>query len=279
MVMNTHAAMNTCARNRAEDIPKTRVKTLVVDDSPFMLKILAQILEEAGNFDLVGTATDGCQALRYVTMLSPELVLMDVHMPRLNGIQATRCIKQREHPPVVIITTSDDSSVAKTTADDAGADGFVSKKNNLRHRMLGTLQELFGSNGARRAKAGRIASYKIPIILLMAGLLVSRLAGQDIARVSVPPGASDLEIQRAFDCLPDVGGEVVLSPGTYTVTQPIVLRRSGQTLRGYCPATCLRLADQAQLSFKTAASFIVEVHNRGVIDVAGILVKPKGGHP
>ena len=43
-------------------------------------------------------------------MVSPELVLMDVHMPRLNGIQATRYIKQREHPPAIIIVTSDDRS-------------------------------------------------------------------------------------------------------------------------------------------------------------------------
>jgi CheY-like chemotaxis protein len=117
-----------------------------------MLKILAQILEESGNFDLVGTATDGCQALRYVSMLSPELVLMDLHMPRLNGIQATRYIKQREHSPIVILVTSDDSPVTKATAPEAGADGFVVKQGNLRHRLIGALQDLFGPNGARRAK-------------------------------------------------------------------------------------------------------------------------------
>src|SRR5208337_991740 len=97
-----HITMNTCTVKQAEDIPGTRIRTLVVDDSPSMLKVLAQSLEEAGNFDLVGTATDGCQALRQVSALSPELVLMDIHMPRLNGIQATRFIKQRERPPVVI---------------------------------------------------------------------------------------------------------------------------------------------------------------------------------
>jgi len=146
VVMNPHAL------NPAEATSNTRVQTLVVDDSPFMLKVLAQILEEAGYFDLVGTATDGCQALRYVSMLSPELVLMDVHMPRLNGIQATRYIKQREHAPIIIIVTSDDNTVTKTTAEDAGADGFVIKQGNLRHRLISALQDLFGPGGARRAK-------------------------------------------------------------------------------------------------------------------------------
>ncbi len=154
--------MKTRALDPAKAVSDTRVRTLVVDDSPLMLKILAQILEEAGNFDLVGTATDGCQALRFVSMLSPDLVLMDVHMPRLNGIQATGYIKQREHAPVVIITTSDDSSVAKATAEQAGADAFVSKEGNLRHRLLDALQDFFGPTGARRAEAGSIAFQNPP---------------------------------------------------------------------------------------------------------------------
>lgn len=154
--------MNTPPRNRAKAISQTRVTTLVVDDSPFMLKTLSQILERTGNFDLVGTATDGCQALRYVSMLTPELVLMDFHMPRFNGIQATRYIKQGEHPPVVIIITSDDSSVAKATAEDAGADAFVSKEGNLRHQLMGALQTLFGPSGERREAAGGISFQNRP---------------------------------------------------------------------------------------------------------------------
>jgi CheY-like chemotaxis protein len=133
---------------------QTRVTTLVVDDSPFMLKILTQILEAAGDFDLVGTATNGCQALRYVSMLSPDLVLMDIHMPGLNGIQVTRSIKQSEHPPVVILTSSDDRSVTKTTAEQAGADAFVSKEGNLRYRLMGALQNLFGQRGEKREAVG-----------------------------------------------------------------------------------------------------------------------------
>jgi len=155
--------LNTYPLNLAEAISDTRVRTLVVDDSPFMLKILAQILQEAGKFDLVGTASNGCQALRYVSMLSPELVLMDVHMPRLNGIQATRYIKEREHAPVVIITTSDDSSAAKAMAEEAGADAFVAKHGDLRHGLIGTLQNLFGPSGARRAAATDISFQNPPV--------------------------------------------------------------------------------------------------------------------
>ena len=145
--------MNTLPRNKARAITQTRVTTLVVDDSPLLLKALSQILEQAGNFDLVGTAMDGCQALRYVSMLSPELVLMDVHMPRLNGIQATRCLKGLKHPPVVVIITSDDSSAAREMAEEAGADAFVSKDGNLRQQVMGALRNLFRPGGERREDA------------------------------------------------------------------------------------------------------------------------------
>ena len=149
--------MNTRLPRLAEPTSDTRVTTLVVDDSPFMLKTLSQILERAGNFDLVGTATDGCQALRYVSMLSPELVLMDVHMPRLNGLQATRHMKRSEHPPVVILLSSDNSSLTKLLAEQAGADAFVIKQGKLRQGVIGALQNLSGPNGARPATAEGIS--------------------------------------------------------------------------------------------------------------------------
>lgn len=154
--------MNTHHRNSANAIPHTRVTTLIVDDSPFMLKTLSQILERTEKFDLVGTAMNGSQALRYVSMLSPKLVLMDARMPGLNGIQATRYIKQGEPPPVVIIITSDDSPAAREMADQAGADAFISKDANVRYQLMSTLQNLFGPTGERRKAAGSISFQNTP---------------------------------------------------------------------------------------------------------------------
>jgi len=121
-----------------------------VDDSPMMLKLVARILEQAGDFDLVGTATNGVQALRHVSELSPELVVMDVNMPQLNGLQATDCIKHRECPPTVIIVTSDDSAATRSMAEKAGADEVVVKQGDLGLRLMGTLQKLFGPGASRR---------------------------------------------------------------------------------------------------------------------------------
>ncbi len=134
-----------------------KVRTVIVADSPFMLKILAQTLEKVGWFNLVGSATDVYQALRHVSAFSPELVLMDVHMPGLNGIQATRFMKRSEHPPVVILISSDSSSMARSLTEQAGADGFVSKGGDFRHRVIRALQKLFGAGGARSAAASGIS--------------------------------------------------------------------------------------------------------------------------
>ena len=119
------------------------VRTLIADDSPLMLKPLAQILALEGNFTLVATATDGCQAVRQVLTMEPELVLMDYRMPHLNGLEATRHIKQSENPPVVIIVTSDDTPSSEALAKAAGADGFVKKGGNLRNQLRSLFQKLF----------------------------------------------------------------------------------------------------------------------------------------
>src|SRR6266436_1525284 len=133
-----------------------KVRTVIVADSPFMLKILAQTLEKVGWFNLVGSATDVYQALRHVSAFSPELVLMDVHMPGLNGIQATRFMKRSEHPPVVILISSDSSSMARSLTEQAGADGFVSKGGDFRHRVIDALENLLGSSGVRRSAASSV---------------------------------------------------------------------------------------------------------------------------
>jgi len=140
------------AKNRTERVTlHARIRTLVVDDSPSMLKLLAQILKQMANFDLVGTATNGGQALRQVSALSPDLVLMDVHLPGLNGIQATQYIKQREHPPAVVIFSSDARPITKEMAQKAGADGFLNKEEDLQNRLMSVLENLFGPSAATRS--------------------------------------------------------------------------------------------------------------------------------
>ena len=120
------------------------VRTLIADDSPWMLKTLSQILTLEGIFTLVASATDGSQAVRYASTIEPELILMDVHMPHLNGIDATRYIKQFKDPPLVIIVTSDDTPDSRALAKRAGADGFVTKSGDIHAQLKTIFRKLFG---------------------------------------------------------------------------------------------------------------------------------------
>src|SRR6267378_4274594 len=121
------------------------VRTLIADDSPFMLKIISQILALEGIFTLVASATDGSQALRHALTTEPDLILMDVHMPHLNGIEATRYIKQFRNPPLVIIVTSDDTPDSRALAKRAGADGFVTKSGDIHAQLKVIFRQLIGS--------------------------------------------------------------------------------------------------------------------------------------
>lgn len=134
------------------------IRTLVVDDSPYMLKTYERILALESGFTLVGTATDGRQALTSVLTLQPELVLMDIHMPHTDGIEATRYLKRFRHPPAVIIVTSDDSPATLQLAKTAGADGFVSKNADLQQDLRAVLQGIRESRGKRDTSPGKTES-------------------------------------------------------------------------------------------------------------------------
>ena len=128
------------------DIHNSRaVRTLIADDSPWMLKTLSQILTLEGIFTLVAAATDGSQAVRYASTIELELILMDVHMPHLNGIEATRYIKQFRNPPLVIIVTSDDTPDSRALAKAAGADGFVTKSGDIHAQLKKIFRKLFSA--------------------------------------------------------------------------------------------------------------------------------------
>jgi len=101
---------------------------VVVDDSPMMLKTLSLLLEREKGLQLVGTATDGRHAVRRAIELEPDLVLMDLRLPGMNGFEATRRIKARSPAPAVIMVTADDTPECRAAASAAGTDGFVGKQ-------------------------------------------------------------------------------------------------------------------------------------------------------
>jgi DNA-binding NarL/FixJ family response regulator len=118
------------------------IRTVLVDDSPIVLKALSLFLQRLNGFELVGTATDGYHAVRRVVELQPDLVLMDLRLPGMNGLEATRQIKARSQAPTVIMVTADDTPECRAAASAAGTDGFVGKQ-NLFTQLRTAIRKLF----------------------------------------------------------------------------------------------------------------------------------------
>ncbi len=111
------------------------VRVLIVDDHAGMRQILTQALASEPGLEVVGEATDGAAAVELAEELKPDLIIMDVVLPRLNGIEATRRIKT-EHPEIEIVGLSAYSSKGYAARMmDAGADAFVVKGENGRELL------------------------------------------------------------------------------------------------------------------------------------------------
>lgn len=151
--MRTKRTRNSAALS---DLGNSRtVRTLLVNDCPKMLKALSQILTREG-FMVVGSATNGCQALRYASTLAPELVLMGLHLSRVNGTEVTKHLKRSLHPPLVFLVASDDSPTSRAMSDAAGADAFVSASSDLEAQLKSTLQQRFHSMHHEAAKPAKL---------------------------------------------------------------------------------------------------------------------------
>jgi DNA-binding NarL/FixJ family response regulator len=138
------------------------VRALLVDDSEPMRAYLAFLLERESGFEVVGMAADGRQALQAAAELRPDLVLMDVRMPCLDGLEAARLIKklaaESGYSPKIVMVTSEDTPDCRAEAEDAGADGFVPKSECLRVALKLALEELFLSEPPRAAVERYITS-------------------------------------------------------------------------------------------------------------------------
>lgn len=105
------------------------VRILVVEDSPTARSLLVTLLNESHDLQVIGTAIDGVEAVRLAAELRPDLITMDIHLPRMNGLEATRRIMQVSPVPIVIVTADLNRSDMDLTfeAIRAGALSVVKK--------------------------------------------------------------------------------------------------------------------------------------------------------
>ena len=103
------------------------ISVLLVDDEALVRAGLRMILETADDVSVVGEAEDGHTAIEAVGRERPDVVLMDIRMPKMDGLSATAAIRQRSHPPAVVVLTTFDSDDEVFRALEAGATGFLLK--------------------------------------------------------------------------------------------------------------------------------------------------------
>ena len=120
------------------------IRVLLVDDNPDFIAALDRFLSSDVQIDVVGRVLSAKEALENVGYLNPDLVIMDLTMPEMNGLDATRQLKALSQPPQVIILTLHESKEYCRASKSVAADGFV-VKSELGVELLPLIHSMFSN--------------------------------------------------------------------------------------------------------------------------------------
>ncbi|MBO0898949.1 response regulator transcription factor [Cellulomonas sp. zg-ZUI199] len=129
------------------------IRVLVVDDDP-MVRLLLRTILRPDDIEVVAEAGDGDEAVTQTQAHHPDVVLMDLRMPRVDGIRATELLRALPTPPGVIAMTSFDTESVILDAVRAGADGFLAKDSSP-DQIVAAVRDVAAGEGALSPRAAR----------------------------------------------------------------------------------------------------------------------------
>jgi len=147
---------------------KEEVTVLIADDHPLIRRGLRDVIGENSRFKIVGEASDGQEALRLLASLKPQIVIVDIDMPRCNGLETLREIRQLPFPVKVVILTMYKEEDMFNTAMDLGAKAYVLKE-NAANEIVSALEKVDGGEAfvsTIMLEAGQRRSERVRELLL-----------------------------------------------------------------------------------------------------------------
>lgn len=197
------------------------LRTLIVDDEPLALERMQVICRDLAAIEVAGTARDGAEALRQIGALSPDLVLLDMTMPEIDGLSVARSLVRAENPPAVIFVTAHDNFAVE--AFDLEAVDYVLKPVTP-ERLERAVARAVARRGDRREGKGQwLSEFWVPH---RSELL--RIAAADVDQIDAERDYVRLHVAgRSYLLLQTVSGlEARLDPELFIrLHRSVILRR------------------------------------------------------
>lgn len=127
------------------------VKILIVDDHEIFRRGLRALLEPYPEWQICGEAVDGLDAVEKCQPMGADIVILDITMPRLNGLEAARLIKKQNPDLRIVIITQHDSPQVQAAAMEAGAQAFVTKS-SVGNELVSALRTIIKNMGEQRTQ-------------------------------------------------------------------------------------------------------------------------------
>jgi DNA-binding NarL/FixJ family response regulator len=124
-----------------------KFRILIADDNDLIRRFVAQLIQESGDIEIIGEASDGCATVEMAKQLMPDAVLMDINMPKMNGIEASRAIHS-EFPKVQVIGLSmlDKSEIGREMSEAGAVACFC--KNDPWDEIIAGIHQVLGCESA-----------------------------------------------------------------------------------------------------------------------------------